>query len=74
MLYKLSKADLYGNFDSNINHYLSNISRVIQISTKKMDWHGKTNKVACAPSEDLDQSGHPPSLFKVFASAVGTDR
>ena len=21
----------------------------------------------CAPSEDLDQSGHPPSLIRVFA-------
>ena len=24
--------------------------------------HDKTNKVTCAPSEDSDQSGHPPSL------------
>ena len=23
--------------------------------------HDKTNKVACAPSEDSDQPGHPPS-------------
>ena len=22
--------------------------------------HDKTNKMACAPSEDLDQPGHPP--------------
>ena len=29
--------------------------------------HGKTNKVARAPSEDFDQSGHPPSLISVFA-------
>ena len=27
----------------------------------------KTNKMACAPSEDSDQPGHPPSLFRVFA-------
>ena len=27
----------------------------------------KTNKVACAPSEDSDQPGHPPSLIRVFA-------
>ena len=27
----------------------------------------KTNKMACAPSEDADQSGHPPSLIRVFA-------
>ena len=25
------------------------------------------NKMACAPSEDSDQSGHPPSLIRVFA-------
>ena len=29
--------------------------------------HDKTNKVACAPSEDSDQPGHPPSLIRVFA-------
>ena len=29
----------------------------------------KTNKVACAPSEDLDQRGNPPSLNGVFACA-----
>ena len=27
----------------------------------------KTNKVACAPSEDSDQPGHPLSLIRVFA-------
>ena len=29
--------------------------------------HEKTNKMACAPSEDSDEPGHPPSLIKVFA-------
>ena len=28
--------------------------------------HDKTNKVACAPSEASDQTGHPPSLIGVF--------
>ena len=28
--------------------------------------HHKTNKMACAPSEDSDQPGHPPSLIRVF--------
>ena len=27
----------------------------------------KTNKLTCAPSEDSDQPGHPPSLIRVFA-------
>ena len=29
--------------------------------------HDKTNEMACAPSEDSDQPGHPPSLISVFA-------
>ena len=29
--------------------------------------HDKTNKIACAPSEESDQPGHPPSLIRVFA-------
>ena len=28
--------------------------------------HDKTNKMICAPSEDSDQPGHPPSLIRVF--------
>ena len=27
----------------------------------------KTNKIACVPSEDSDQPGHPPGLIRVFA-------
>ena len=29
--------------------------------------HDKTNKMACAPSEDSEQPGHLPSLIRVFA-------
>ena len=29
--------------------------------------HDKTNKMACAPSEDSDQPRHLPSLIRVFA-------
>ena len=29
--------------------------------------HDKTNKMTCAPSEDSDLPGYPPSLIKVFA-------
>ena len=28
--------------------------------------HDKTNKMACAPSKDSDQPGHPTSLIRVF--------
>ena len=33
----------------------------------------KTNKMACAPSEDSDQPGHPPSLIRVFAVDAQAD-
>ena len=29
--------------------------------------HDKTNKMTCAPNEDSDQPGHPPSLIRAFA-------
>ena len=29
--------------------------------------HDKINKIACAPSEDSDQPGHPPSLITAQA-------
>ena len=29
--------------------------------------HDKTNKKTCAPRDDSDQPGHPPSLIRVFA-------
>ena len=29
--------------------------------------HDKTIKMTCAPSEDLDQPGHPHSLIRIFA-------
>ena len=29
--------------------------------------HDKTNKMACAPSEESDQPGYPPSLIRAFA-------
>ena len=28
-------------------------------------FHDKTNKMACAPSDDSDQPGHPPSLISL---------
>ena len=30
-------------------------------------WHDKNQQSDCAPSEDSDQPGHPPSLIRVFA-------
>ena len=31
--------------------------------------HDETNKMACVPSEDSDQPGHPPSLIKSLLCA-----
>ena len=36
--------------------------------------HDKTNKMACAPSEDSDQPGHSPSLIRVFAVRMKKDQ
>ena len=38
-----------------------------QLPTTTEPAHDKTYKMACAPSEDSDQPGHPPSLIRVFA-------
>ena len=32
--------------------------------------HDKTNKMACVPSEDSEQPGHPPSPIRVFAIRI----
>ena len=34
--------------------------------------YDKTNKMACAPSEDSDQPGHPPSLISLRCPHEGT--
>ena len=45
----------------------------IYVRTAELSWREawaaswQTNKMACAPSEDSDQPGHPPSLIRVFA-------
>ena len=42
------------------------LARII-VEKKNEPPHDKTNKMVCAPSKDSDQSGHPPSLIRVFA-------
>ena len=36
--------------------------------------HDKTNKMACAPSEDSDQPGHLPSLIRVAWASAQSDQ
>ena len=38
----------------------------VKAETRDEPPHDKTNKMVCAPSEDSDQPGHPPSLTWVF--------
>ena len=33
--------------------------------------HDKSNKLICAPSEDFDQPGHPPSLISLRGELSG---
>ena len=40
--------------------------RILTVSLNEVP-HDRTNKKACAPSEDSDQPGHLPSLIRVFA-------
>ena len=34
---------------------------------RKKETNKQTNKMACAPKEDSDQPGHPPSLIRVWS-------
>ena len=42
---------------------MSRVTKLIEYEPS----HDKTNKMACAPSEDSDKPGHLPSLIRVFA-------
>ena len=41
--------------------------RIITVTLLCEPWHDKINKMTCAPNEDSDQPGRPPSLIRVFA-------
>ena len=47
--------------------YLMIRDNFLNFSIKNELPHDKTNKMACALSEDSDQPGHLPSLIRVFA-------
>ena len=42
----------------------------LEIENRIEALHDKTNKMTCAPSEDSDQPGHPPSLIRVSAVRI----
>ena len=52
-------------------HFLSTVNRLkkllVTVVSALEPPHDKTNEMACAPSEDSDQPGYPPSLIRVFA-------
>ena len=68
---KVSNTDWDFLFDPDINIYTRNFTGHLNSLTVECILneppHDKTNKMACAPSEDSDQPGHPPSLIRVFA-------
>ena len=47
--------------------WVPNVQRAALVNMGGNFQHNKTNKVTCAPSEDSDQPGHPPSLIRAFA-------
>ena len=55
--------------DNNDSEQTGQMLRLISLSlrTRHEPPHDKTNEMACAPSEDSDQPGYPPSLIRVFA-------
>ena len=58
----LMHSKIYVWFRTKIEHRLLWVDcRVYELP------HDKTNRMACAPSKDSDQPGHPPSLIIVFA-------
>ena len=50
-----------------LNVISPNMQRYIFSKSRFEPHRDKTNKMVCAPSEDSDQPGHPPSLIRVFA-------
>ena len=51
--------------------YFNHHERAGLCASRTFETHrDKTNKMACAPSEDSDQPGHPPSLIRVFADRL----
>ena len=63
-----SRINLYINKDKFYRHMYRKFLAVVSVNLVKYEpLNDKTNKVACAPSEDSDQPRHPPSLFRVFA-------
>ena len=57
----------YASRRSYDSHLINPKTTMIHLSWIFEPRHDKTNENGCAPSEDSDQPGHPPSLIRVFA-------
>ena len=61
---------IVGNYEKHMPYcyipFPTTVLKNLKTSTNEPP-HDKTNKMACAPSKDSDQPGHPPSLIRVFA-------
>ena len=62
---ELSFLNIEGKFG--IGQEMDMLSSKATLSKLFEPAHDKTNKMACAPSEDSDQPGYPPRLIRVFA-------
>ena len=62
----IKNAHFLGEFQEIKRLEIAEIS-IVDASETKLNQppHDKTNKMTFAPSEDSDQSGHPPSLIRV---------
>ena len=63
----LNKWQNISSVDSDWPTHQSSLVMATKIMEPYKPAHDKTNKMACAPSKDSDQPGHPPSLIRVFA-------
>ena len=55
------------HFSQFIHFSLYQLSYDQKVSSEFEPPHDKTNKMACAPSENSDQPGHPPCLLRDIA-------
>ena len=61
-----SQKKTFGQKNPNSSHIHVSCLKLMFLNLNEPP-HNKTSNVACAPSEDSDQPGNPPSLIRVFA-------
>ena len=67
MTVRLFQVWVYFLNPQKINTTALEVTEILKLSDYCEPPHDKTNEITCAPSEDSDLPGHPPSLIRVFA-------